>query len=484
MASRRVLLLAYYVPPAGGPAVQRVLQFIQHLNITGWSVEVLTVQEGAYPNRDPSLMSAVPSSVPIHRTGAFDPLALYQKMSSGDGLPAGSLGDSSSLLEKAARWVRANVFIPDARVGWWPFAHVRGKQLLDTGRFDAILSSGAPHSVHLAGRSLAKATGLPWVADLHDPWTDISYYDDFPHTRWAQGLDERLEKSVLKDAAVVTTVSPSWVELFRSKVSGTYGVVENGFDAQAFSLVHPGGPTRSAGSSLQASIAARQASVLDSAMQGAPGENEAARDAEAPAPPPTEEREEGDAFVISHVGKLYASRNPTAVWDAVASLRNEDAVPDLVIRLIGTVDPAVMKAIRERGLEDRVEHVSFIPHDEAIRAMSASTLLLLVIEPFAQARGMITSKLYEYLASGRPVIGVGPPDGDAAALISKHDAGLMVDWNDARSARDTIREHYDAWAAGTPKEGAEWDALQQHNREQQAFRMADYLHAACVSATT
>ncbi len=492
MASRRVLLLAYYLPPAGGPAVQRVLQFIQHLNITGWSVEVLTVQEGAYPNHDPSLVNAVPSSVPIHRTGAFDPLALYQKMNSGDGLPAGSLGDSSSLLEKAARWVRANVFIPDARVGWWPFAHVRGKQLLDTGRFDAILSSGAPHSVHLAGRSLAKATGVPWVADLHDPWTDISYYDDFPHTRWAKGLDERLEKNVLKDATVVTTVSPSWVELFRSKVPGTYGVAENGFDAQAFSLVHPGGPTRSEGSSLQASIAARQASVLDPAMHGAArgnetggneaGENAVARDSDASAPKASAEREEGEAFVISHVGKLYASRNPTAVWDAVASLQDEGAVPNLVIRLIGTVDPAVMKAIRERGLEDRVERVSFIPHDEAIRAMAASTLLLLVIEPFAQARGMITSKLYEYLASGRPVIGVGPPDGDAAALLSKHDAGLMVDWNDARSARDTIREHYDAWATGTPKDGAAWEALQQHNREQQAFRMADYLHAACVSA--
>jgi glycosyltransferase involved in cell wall biosynthesis len=186
-------------------------------------------------------------------------------------------------------------------------------------------------------------------------------------------------------------------------------------------------------------------------------------------------------FVISHVGKLYASRNPTAVWDAVASLREDGRVPDLVIRLIGTVDPAVMKAIRTRGLEDRVERVTFIPHDDAIRAMAASTLLLLVIEPFAEARGMITSKLYEYLASGRPVIGVGPPDGDAASLIAKHDAGLMVDWNDARSARDTIREHYDAWAAGAPKDGARWDALQQHNREQQAFRMADYLHAACKS---
>lgn len=477
MSSRRVLLLAYYVPPAGGPAVQRVLQFIQHLDITGWTPEVLTVEEGAYPNHDPSLVTALPPSVHVHRTGAFDPLALYQKMQGGEGLPAGSLGDATSLLEKAARWVRANVFIPDARVGWWPFAHVRGKQLLESGRFDAILSSGAPHSVHLAGRSLARATGLPWVADLHDPWTDISYYDDFPHTRWARRLDARLEKSVLRDASVVTTVSPSWAELFQSKAPGMYGVVENGFDARAFSLVHPGGPTRSEGSSLKEATAARGVGTGGTgAVQTQKTQQPDARHTESgePGSANTEDR-----FVLAHIGKMYASRNPTAVWDALASLRDEDAIPRLVIRLIGTVDPAVMNAIEERDLTTYVERVPFIPHAEAIREMAVSTLLLLVIEPFSQARGMITSKLYEYLASGRPVIGVGPPDGDAASLLEEHRAGQMVDWNDARSARSMIRAHYEAWAAERPEEGAGWEALQRHNREQQAFRMADYLSQAC-----
>lgn len=452
--------------------------------------EVLTVEEGAYPNHDPSLVEALPPSVGVHRTGAFDPLALYQKMQGGEGLPAGSLGDSTSLLEKAARWVRANVFIPDARVGWWPFAHVRGKQLLESGRFDAILSSGAPHSVHLAGRSLARATGLPWVADLHDPWTDISYYDDFPHTRWARRLDARLEKSVLKDASVVTTVSPSWAELFQSKAPGTYGVVENGFDARSFSLVHPGGPTRSEGSSLKAATATRGVGTGGTgAVQTQKTQQTEEKQAEEKQ---AEQRDTGNAergepaaantrnrFVLAHIGKMYASRNPTAVWDALASLRDEDAIPRLVIRLIGTVDPAVMDAIEERNLAAYVERVPFIPHAEAIREMAASTLLLLVIEPFLQARGMITSKLYEYLASGRPVIGVGPPDGDAASLLEEHHAGQIVDWNDARSARSMIRAHYEAWAAGRPEEGAGWEALQRHNREQQAFRMADYLSQAC-----
>jgi hypothetical protein len=425
---RRVLLIAYYVPPAGGPAVQRILQFVEYLHESGWQPEVLTVEAGAYPNRDASLMDAVPDDVRVHRTPALDPLAFYSRLKGGDGLPAGSLGDDPSLLERAARWIRANVFIPDARVGWWPFAHVHGKKLLETGRFDAILSSGAPHSVHLAGRSLHRAIGLPWIADLHDPWTDISYYDEFPHTEWARRLDARLEKSVLEDATLVTTVSPSWAELFREKVPGRYGVVENGFDARDFEALRN--------------------------REVDPG---------------------GDTFVLSHVGKLYASRNPTAVWDALAALRDEGAIPELRVRLIGTVDPSVEAALAERDLEPIVDTVPFVPHDEALRAMQQAALLLLVIEPFAQARGMITSKLYEYLASGRPVLGVGPPGGDAHDLLDTHDAGAVVDWNDARRARSLIQEHYDAWANGTPRDGADWHVLQTHNRRHQAQKMAGYL---------
>ena len=424
----RILLIAYYVPPAGGPAVQRILQFIEHLPDAGWAVDVLTVNAGAYPNRDPSLLDAIPETVSVHRTPAFDPLALYQRIKSGDDMPAGSLGDDDgSWMEQVARWIRANVFIPDARVGWWPFAVYRGRQLLDTGRFDAIVTSGAPHSVHLIGRSLHRATRIPWIADLHDPWTDISYYDEFPHTAWARRLDAHFERSVLREASTVTTVSPSWADLFHDKAPNQYAVIENGFDADRFANVQV---------------------------------------------------ESNTAFTLAHVGKLYASRNPTAVWDALATLREQGAIPELRVELTGTVDPVARRSIERHDLTSIVTVKDFVPHHEAIRRMARSTLLLLVIEPFAQAEGMITSKLYEYLASGRPVLGVGPPDGDAAALLREHDAGAMVSWGDAEQAASVLRAHYEAWAAGSPRPGASWDDIQVHNRRQQAQRLADVLTAA------
>jgi hypothetical protein len=429
-ASGRVLLVAYYVPPAGGPAVQRILQFIEHLGEAGWTPEVMTVRAGAYPNRDASLRAEIPEEVRVHRTPSLDPLAVYQALRGGgeDALPAGSMGeDEPSWLEWVARWVRANIFIPDARVGWWPFAVWTGRRLLRSGRFDAVLTSGAPHSVHLIGRSLHRRDGTPWVADLHDPWTDISYYDDFPRTRWARRRDAALERSVLAEADAVTTVSPSWADLFAGKAVNRYAVVENGIDLRDV---------------------ARGDGSVDEAT-----------------------------FTLAHVGKLYASRNPTVLWRALASLRGAGRIPDLRVRLTGSVDPAVRRSIEAHDLAPIVEVEPFVPHEEALRRMASSTLLLLVIESFAQADGMITSKLYEYLASGRPVLGVGPPDGDAQALLNRHEAGMMAGRDDVERVREIVISHYEAWAGGTPKAGAARAALAPHSRREQARRMAEVLGA-------
>ncbi len=417
------------MPPAGGPAVQRILQFLEFLGEEGWTPEVLTVRDGVYPNRDPSLRDRIPPEVRIHRTSAFDPYSVYQALtgkSEGD-LPTGSMEDGESSWKEAfAKWVRANVFLPDARVGWWPFAVYRGHQLLRSGRFDALITSGAPHSVHLIGNTLHAWTNVPWVADLHDPWTDISYYDDLPHTAWARRIDAALERRVLSNAAAVTTVSPSWADLFASKVANQYAVVENGFRAGEFE-------------------------GLDEPL----------------------DKEE---FVLAHVGKLYASRNPTAVWEALARLRAEDAIPHLTVRLIGSVDPVVERTIENYGLTSIVKRTGFVPHEEALRAMARSTLLLLVIEPFEEAEGMITSKLYEYLASERPVLGVGPPEGDAHALLREHDAGRVVGWDEAERAASILRTHYEAWSAGSPHVGEKRDHLVKHTRRHQARRMARVLN--------
>ncbi len=433
---RRVLLLSYYFPPAGGPGVQRALKFVKYLPEFGWAPTVLTVREGAFPAHDRSLAADVPAAASVHRTPSLDPHWFYARLAgrSDDEVDVGSVeGQQETGMERLARWIRANLFLPDARVGWVPFSVWRGRQLVAEGDVDAILTTGPPHSTHLAGAALQALTGVPWVADFRDPWTDINYYDELPHTRWARRLDAALERTVLRQARAVTTVSPTWRDLLTGKTGRTAGeaitVVQNGFDVDDLS----------------------------------PGE----------AAPSTE------AFEVTHVGSLYASRNPTGLWRALRRLRDEGVMPALRIRLVGTVDANVRDALRAQGLMDVTELIPYVPHDEAVAYMRRAGLLLLSIESFPQDEGMMTGKIYEYLAAGRPIVGVGPRGGDAAALLRKTEGGRLFGRDDVSGLAQYIRHHYEAWAADTPQRGASPEALDSYRRRAQTERMGAVLSGVC-----
>ena len=431
---RRVLIISYYFPPSGGPGVQRTLKMVKYLPEFGWQPEVLTVAEGAYPATDPSLAADVPPAAEVHRTPSLDPHQLYARLTgrADDDVDVGSVkGNEDGWMERLGRWVRANLFLPDARVGWVPFAVWRGYQLLTSKKIDAILTSGPPHSTHLIGAALQKSTDVPWIADFRDPWTDINYYEELPHTPVARRFDAFLERMVLRRAQRVTAVSPTWRTLLARKAdrSGAdrFAVVQNGYDADD---IPPG-----------------RASPSD------------------------------EAFEITHVGSLYASRNPVGLWGAIKQLRANDRVPDLRIRLVGTVDANVFRSLETHGLAAVTEHVSYVPHADAVAYMRQAGLLLLTIEDFPQATGMMTGKIYEYLAGGRPVLGMGPPDGDAAALLRKTEGGQLFGRDDVSGLAAYIQAHYDAWASGTPRSGALSEALQPYRRRAQTERMANELNA-------
>ena len=430
----RVLIVSYYFPPAGGPGVQRVLKTVRYLRDAGFEPVVLTVDDGAFPSRDPGLAADVPDDVEVIRTPAPDPFALYARLAGrgADAVPTGAV-DGSGRLSRLALWLRANVFLPDARVGWVPFArHAGRKRLGQSARladpFAAVVTSGPPHSVHLVGRRLQK-TGVPWVADFRDPWTGINFYHDLPMSRAARALDRRLERRVLQRADAVTTVSPTWARLLERQgglAPGSVTVVTNGVD--------------------HADLGAAKGETV-----------------------------RRDAFVLAHVGSLYATRDPTAVWQAVRQLREAGRVPDLTVRLVGKTDDAVRQSAQASGAP--VEAVPYVTHAEAVREQAQSALLLLSIEPFPADGGMITGKLYEYLASGRPVLGVGPVDGDAAALLAETAGGTMHARDDVDGIAAEVRRHYDAWAEGAPLEGAAWSAIAPYTRRAQTVRLAEVIRA-------
>ena len=426
---KRLLVVAYYFPPSGGAGVQRVLKWVKYLRDFDVEPTVLTVEAGAYPKTDATLAQDVPEGVAVHRTRALDPFGAYARLTGRSRQQAvaetsGHLGAEASGAERFARWVRANVFVPDARVGWVPFAVRRGLQLLRDGRFDAVLTSGPPHSVHLTGWALHAQTGTPWVADFRDPWTDINYYDELPRTAASFAADRWLERSVLERATRVVTVSPGWRDLLLSKVSrdpADFAVIHNGFDPDDFGA----------------------------------GEE-----------PPA------DRFTLVYVGSLYGSRNPEALWEALAALRAQGEVPKLRLRLVGRIGADVLETLKSYGLDAITEHVPYVPHDEAVREMQRATLLLLTVESYRHERGNLTGKVYEYLAAGRPILGLGPVEGDAADLLRETEAGRMLAREDARGVAAYVRMLYGEWERGETPLGASRAAAAPYSRRAETAELA------------
>ena len=412
----RLLVVTYYFPPSGGAGVQRPTKWVKYLPEHGVEPVVLTVQAGAYPALDPSLEADVPPGTRVVRTAAPDPFGMYGRLTGrtrGEAVAArtGTVGESAALPERAARWIRANLFVPDARVGWVPFAVRAARRLHAAAPVDAVLTTGPPHSAHLVGRSLSRSLKLPWVADLRDPWTDIHYAGSLGRTRLAERFDARLEASVLREADALVTVTAPLQDAFCARAGRPVALVRNGFDPDDFA-----GP-----------------------------------------PPPDE------PFGVLYTGTLYDV--PHALLDAMQRLRVEGL--DVPLRIVGAAPDALRAEAERRGVGDLVRVEPPVPHDRAVALMRASAVLLLTVEAWSYAAGVVPGKTYEYLAAGRPVVGIGPPDGDAAHVL-RDAGGRMLAPDDVDGIAATLRTYARHREAREP--GA--DVLDRYARPVQAGAVA------------
>jgi glycosyltransferase involved in cell wall biosynthesis len=399
---KRVLYAAYYFPPAGGPGVQRTLKFVRYLPLHGWMPTVISVHpdHAAWPAVDESMLAEVPPQVEVRRTRSRDPYAAYARLrgrSKAASVGVGFADDQKAgWKERFARFVRANLFIPDARVGWLPFLKDEISRCLTGGSYDAIITSGPPHSTHLAGMWASKKFGIPWLADFRDPWAELSYYDELPFLPWSRALDRRHEANVLKTADSVVTVSPAIAAMIRKKSDQSVPVIPNGYDPEDFENV---GPIR------------------------------------------------GDGFQLVHVGTLTAGQDPANVWAQVAGLRK--AGLDVRVTLVGRVDSDVLASIAAAGLSEALELVPYVEHARAVAYMKGADLLLLCVPRTKNDTGILTGKVFEYLASGRPVLGLGPKDSDVSGLLQMSGQGSMLAYDDSSGIRAALEKASAEVSAGT-----------------------------------
>ena len=394
----KVLLITYYWPPAGGSGVQRWLKFIKYFSCFGIDPIVYTVENPSYAIEDESLMSEVPADLQVIREPIWKPNNILSKLKTNEAKQsAGFLNPDPSFLQRQMHYIRANYFIPDARKYWIKPSVRKLTTFLKENPVDVIISTGPPHSVHMIGYELKKLLGIKWLADFRDPWTNIDYFHNLPLTKGARKKHHELEDEVLKEADAILVVGKTMREEFIDRNQNVY-VVSNGFDDRV-------------------------------------DDDEVIMDRK---------------FSISHIGMMNADRNPKIFWQALRELidENEDFSRDLSVKLIGKCDEEVYQTVNDFALNNYVNFVAYVAHKDVLKFQRSSQLLLLAVNNVPSSRSVITGKVFEYLQSNRPIIGIGPVDGDLAVILNESEAGHMVDFDDLVSMKKILKSHYEQFKSG------------------------------------
>lgn len=406
---KRVLVISYYWPPSGGSGVQRWVKMCKYLPSTGWQPVVYTPENPALTSTDYTLSADIPPQVEVVRRRIVEPGQFARKSTGAQVTPIN--GQKKTLKQRVAMWIRGNCFIPDPRVVWVPSSVRFLKKYLKAHPVDAIVSTGPPHSMHLIARRVALATGIPWVADFRDPWTRMFYFKHLSLTGISCRIHEKLESKVLRDATVVVAVSPLVQEEFRAMTSTPVELVTNGFDDSDFPF----------------GAVACDAPARDDAQVSSPSR-----------------------FTLVHAGLFASDGNPLSLWRAIADLRREDAAFAERFRLVlcGKTDKAVLDSIARAGLEDCTENLGYISHTEVVALMKSASALMLPLRQEPEYRATLPGKLFEYLASRRPVIGIGQKDGAMAAILSRTTAGDTFDWDQMQEMKQWLKNAFDAFLQG------------------------------------
>jgi hypothetical protein len=416
---KRVLVITYYWPPSGGSGVQRWVKFAKYLPLEGWQPVIFTPENPEYTAIDHTLETEIPREAEILRHPILEPYGIYRKLM-GKGastdmktLTAGASGGAvteissgkKSFKQRLSLWIRGNLFVPDPRVGWVRPSVRFLKKYLAEHPVNVIVTTGPPHSMHLIGQRLHKELGIPWIPDFRDPWSRMYYLKHLPMTACTWRRLRSMEQSVLDECSTVLAVTPLVQEEFQAQTSTPVAMITNGYDGGDFDqTVAPDG-----------------------------------------------------LFNIVHTGLFAADGNPLTLWKVLGA--KAWAEPDfkaaLRLRLVGKVDREVYQAIEDAGLRENVVDLGYCDHLTAVREQLAATLLVLPLRNDPEYRPILPGKLFEYLASRRPILGIGQEDGAMARVLADTGAGVTADWNNMDAMRAFIDQAWEQHKAGgvPPVEG-------------------------------
>jgi hypothetical protein len=422
----KLLIITYYWPPAGGPGVQRWLKFVKYLPDFGFQPIVYIPENPSYPIIDEKLLTEVSNQAIILKNKIVEPYqwASFLSKNKTKKISSGIIPNrkKQTFLDQFLLWIRGNIFIPDARVLWVnPSVKYLEKYISENG-ITTIITSGPPHSLHLIGLELKRKLNVKWVADFRDPWTTIGYHKALKLSEFAAKKHKQLEYKVLNTADLILVTSPSTRTEFKKITSKPIEVITNGYDLEKIGI-----------------------QLLDK------------------------------KFTLAHIGSFLSERNPRILWESISELIRENPIfaSHFQLKLIGAVSQEVLDSISLFQLQKYVNNLGYVSHDEAIIHQKKSQVLLLIEINSEDTKSIIPGKLFEYMVSERPIIGVGPKGSDFAEIIIDTNTGVFADYSEKEKLKNYIANYFNLFLEGNLKSNAV--GLQKYSRRNLTEKLADLL---------
>lgn len=423
---KKVLIICYYWPPAGGPGVQRWLKFVKYLPQFDIEPIVYVPEDPSYPIVDTSMLDEVPKGVTVIKQPIKEPyrfanlLSRKQTKTISSGIVPKQ--KKQSVVQRLLLYIRGNFFVPDARVGWVNPSVQYLESYIEKHNIETIITTGPPHSLHLIGLQLkAKITqeNFQWIADFRDPWTTIGYHDKLKMTAKTKQKHKDLEHKVLTSADAVIVTSPTTKKEFSAITKQPITVITNGFDTEPSKNIKV--PTR---------------------------------------------------FILSHIGSLLSDRNPVVLWKVLSKLvtTNETFKNSFELRLVGKISQEVLDAIEAYELKDYLENLGYVSHQEAIQLQQEAAVLLLIEIDAEITKGIIPGKVFEYLSAQRPILGIGPKDADVGEIITSTNSGHYITYNEEEKLEQLILQLFENYTS--PDWNDRRDAISKYHRKELTSELA------------
>jgi len=394
---KKVLIITYYWPPAGGPGVQRWLKFVKYLRDFDIEPVVYVPENPHYPLQDASLIQEIPEGIKVLKQSIKEPYFLAKIFSKKKTklISSGIIATKKqSKMEKLLLWVRGNLFIPDARILWVKPSVAFLAKYLNDEKINSVITSGPPHSMHLIGLKLQEQIGVRWIADFRDPWTSIGYHHKLKLTKRSKKIHERLEAKVLSAADRIIVTSPTTKAQFEILTNTPIDLITNGFDVHL-----------------------------------------------------SEEKYLDEKFTISHIGSLLTERNPGSLWKVLSELisENKTFAEDFQLQLAGVVSEEVLQSIASFGLQKNLKNLGYLTHSDAVVLQRKSQVLLIVEIDALANRAIIPGKLFEYMAANRPILALGPRGSDMEEIIETTKTGRFLEYANEALLKETILSWYQSY---------------------------------------